>query len=270
MKRRQKNAFTARGSGGLPGPGTSLAGMLSPLRAALEKTGFGCELTLSPIRFADALAVWFDLAPDSSALTLLFSLSPTDDEEDGVVGSVAKAAQRLGVDTVDAFENGACVVAAGALRELAGMLEPAGMMAVLVDGPIEAGDAEAMIQAARAGQTPLEAEIRAVAALRAKSDHSVVLQARNPLHAAALVAENFRHYLAALRNRPAGEFSRPEYWQLERLLSLTGALTVRPIETEIFSTSIDVGISTDPDGRPRPADRSLIYDIFSRTWHDEP
>jgi hypothetical protein len=50
----------------------------------------------------------------------------------------------------------------------------------------------------------------------------------------------------------------------------TGTLTVRPIETEIFSTSIDVGIGTNNDGTTKPADRSLIFDIPSNSWHDEP
>ena len=270
MKRKQKNAFTARSSGDLRGPRSSLAGMLSPLRASLEQTGYGCRLTLSPIRLPHAMEVWSEFAPDSEALTLIFNLPSSNGRAHGEPVSIADAARRLGVETVDSFANGACVVAGGSLQELVGLLQPAGMMAVLVDGQIEARDAEAMIHAAMAGGSPLEAEIRAVAVMWAKSDRSVVLQARNTLHASTLVAENFRHYLAAIRNQPAGEFTRPEHWQVERALGVSGALTVRPIETEVFSTSIDIGISTDPDGRPRPADQSLIYDIFSRTWHDEP
>jgi len=270
MKRKHKNAFTSHNSGELRGPRSSLAGMLSPLRASLEKTGFGCRLTLSPIRLPQAMAVWSELAPDSEMHTLIFTVHPSNGRANGGSLSIADTAAWLGVEGVESFDDGSCVFEGRSLHELLGLLQPAGMMAVLVDGQIEARDAKAMIRSVRAGGSPLEAEIRAVAAIRAKSDRSVVLDARTTLQAAMLVAENFRHYLAAMRDQPVAEFTRPEPWQVERALQVTGALTVRPIETEVFSTSIDIGISTDPDGRPKPADQSLIYDIFSRTWHDEP
>jgi hypothetical protein len=47
-------------------------------------------------------------------------------------------------------------------------------------------------------------------------------------------------------------------------------LTVRPIETQIFSTSIDVGVNTSRERFDAPARRSLIYDRPSDSWHDEP
>ena len=42
---------------------------------------------------------------------------------------------------------------------------------------------------------------------------------------------------------------------------------MKAIETEVFSTFVDVGISTS--GAAAPADSMMIYDIHSDTWHGE-
>lgn len=270
MRRRQKNAFVTRNPGAMAGPRSSLAGMLSPLRASLKEAGFGHELTVSPMRLVDAVDIWPDLLPGPTASTLLAEIRPPAENAGGRGSSLAAISQRLGIQVTETFGDHAWVVDDAALRALAGLLQSRSLLAVVVDGPIEAGDARAMVEAARKGGSALDVEIRAVASVLTGPNHSLQMQARESLHAALLVAEDFRHYLAALRNQSSEEFTRPQDWQIQHVLSLTGALTVRPIETEVFSTSIDVGINTDPEGRPRPADRSLIYDIVSRTWHDEP
>ncbi len=82
------------------------------------------------------------------------------------------------------------------------------------------------------------------------------------------MAENFRHYLAAMCDRAAEEFGAPNLDQVHALVS-EGALTIRPIETQVYSTFIDVGICATADTPEGPANRSLIYDIPSRTWHRE-
>ena len=99
---------------------------------------------------------------------------------------------------------------------------------------------------------------------------SLQLDSRDETDALRTVAESFRHYIAFQRRMPVSAIAPPESWQMRRLLDLEGEIYVRPIETEVFSTSIDVGVCAEPGGPTRPADRSLIYDVLTDTWHDEP
>jgi hypothetical protein len=141
---------------------------------------------------------------------------------------------------------------------------------VAIDGPIESRDAQVVNKCIDAGKSPLLCELRATAALEVLGDRNVVLHSRSRDQALAMVAENFRHYLAARMERPLSNFSAPQTWHIERLLDESGMLTVRPIETQIFSTSIDVGVNTSRERFGAPAKRSLIYDRPSDSWHDEP
>ena len=61
----------------------------------------------------------------------------------------------------------------------------------------------------------------------------------------------------------------PEADFMHHLLARTGTFSIRRIETEVYSTWVDIGVSTCPDGSAKPADLSLIYDLVSNTWHTE-
>jgi hypothetical protein len=76
----------------------------------------------------------------------------------------------------------------------------------VVDGVLDHGDARAINKAVEGGRSPLLAELRAATALEVLGDRSVVLHCRARDQALALVAENFRHYLAALTNRHTSQF----------------------------------------------------------------
>ena len=98
---------------------------------------------------------------------------------------------------------------------------------------------------------------------------AVHVDARTRDQSARFVAESFRQYLAAVRLQPSGKVNAPEVPLIESLLDRTGRIAVRPIETEIYSTSIDVGVSTESSGATVPANTSLIYDVHSGTWHGD-
>lgn len=267
--------------------GKNLASSLSPMQARLTETHYGWSLELSPIRAFDALRVWSRLVSDVTSsdgeepLAMLFDveLVAADrmssrqrqlTETDATLGGIA---EQLSIDVVNRFrhfDSDQLVMHEQAQRELIGMLDTNRVRSVLVSGPIEQRDAKAMIQAIQTGHSALEVEFRAAAYLQVQRDRVATLHVRDKNHAALLVAENFRHYLAALRSRPASEFAAPQASQLRRLLDVSGSLTVRPIETDVFSTSVDIGISTSTASRSVPADQSLIYDIPSDSWHDEP
>jgi hypothetical protein len=184
--------------------------------------------------------------------------------------SLQSIADRLAIPALERFSADQLLLDEAGLRQLINTCSCTRLLAVRIEGPLEQGDVKAINGAMDSGKSPLSAELRAEMALEVTNDRSVVLHVREKQLALRLVAENFRHYLSALRNRSVTEFASPEPWQIERLLSLSGSLTVRPIETEMFSTSIDVGISTNTGGDTKPANRSLIYDIPSNSWHDEP
>jgi hypothetical protein len=260
---------------------------LSSMTAVLCETDYGWSLKLSPMRAFDALRIWPSITSAPDACSLLYDVELADvnvgsrrasrlPRESSGAKTLAELADHLGIPVVEHFGSDRLVLDELALRELVGMTNTRHMKCVLVEGPVEARDAAAIADASRNGANPLLAEFRAVAAMTVDADRHITLETRTRQQAVQLVAENLRHYLAAIRDRPFDEFSSPENWQIDRLLSISGSLTIRPVETDVFSTAIDVGISTSAgnvagkEGGSRPADRSLIYDLPSQTWHDEP
>lgn len=253
----------------LPGnPRKSLAASLSPMQADLRETEFGWSLELSPMTAVDALEA---LAQhhESAPLTYLVNMEQSAWREGEADMPVAEVARRLAIPVIESISSDQLVLEEVSLRQLVSLCQPTRLLVMAVAGDIDQRDAIAMNQAIEAGRSPMWVELRAVAALEVLGDRGVVLHCRDKEIALRFVAENFRHYLAALHDRPQGKFAAPEPWQVERLLSLSGMLTVRPVETQMFSTSVDVGINTSRDRFGRPADRSLIYDVPSNTWHDE-
>lgn len=253
--------------------GRSLASSLAPLSAKIEETNFGYSLEIAPMRAFDALRLWPRLSDHEEASALVYDVIAGNERRMAAAGvtpdlTLAQVAERLEIPVIEEFSNQAIVMEPACVRELAGMLDAVALRSVLVEGPIDRRDAVAMAAAVAQGDSPLLAELRAVAAINVRRDRVIELHTRVQEQALRLVGESFRHYVASLQRRPVEEFAAPEPWQLERLLGISGSLAVRPIETDMFSTSVDVGISTSL--QQRPADRSLIYDLPSNTWHDEP
>jgi hypothetical protein len=259
---------------------------LNSMTAVLCETDFGWSLKLSPMRAFDALRILSSMTTAQDVCLLLYDVKLADVAVDGRSASrlpresakgqtIADLAESLGISVIEKFSGDQLVLDDLSLRELVGMTSTRHMKCVLVEGPIEQRDAEAIVRASARGENPLAAEFRAIAAMTVDHDCDIILDTRTRKQAVQLVSENFRHYLAAIRDQPFDEFGSPESWQLERLLEVSGSLVVRPIETDVYSNSIDVGISTavagGDDEAPEigPADKSLIYDLPSRTWHDE-
>lgn len=250
-------------------PRGSLAGMLALMRATLEPTGYGHRLSLQPLRFMDVAPLWGEFG-DDEATTLLVDHGSDHPREHASAVALAPLAAKAGIETIDAFGDDAVAIDDEAFDSLVQFAAGRRLAAVRVDGPIEPRDAEAMIKALARGDSALEFECRASAALYMTGTRSLRLDVRDRGCALLAVAESFRHYVAALRNRSVTDVAAPEAWQMQRLLDIAGEISVRPIETEVFTTSIDVGICTEAGGPTKPAGHSLIYDVYSDTWHDEP
>ena len=81
--------------------------------------------------------------------------------------------------------------------------------------------------------------------------------------ALALVAEAFKQYASNLLNY---NVTTPDLGLMATLFERGDVISVRPIETEVFSTFLDIGISSSPKSA---AEHGLIYDIHSDSWHGE-
>ena len=133
-----------------------------------------------------------------------------------------------------------------------------------VHGPVELGDAKAIVHDVEHSLSPLSADFRMQSIVATKDDESVVAHVREYDGALALVATAFAQYASKV----LGEFvSPPELGLVDSILERSGNLSIRPIETELFSTFVDVGISTN--GPLEPANAVMIYDIHSDSWHGE-
>ncbi|MCH2148737.1 MAG: hypothetical protein MK095_04825, partial [Phycisphaerales bacterium] len=84
-----------------------------------------------------------------------------------------------------------------------------------------------------------------------------------------VVGELLCSYAAAQRSQPVTALSRPEPGLIRALLSISGTLCIRPIETELYSTWIDIGINTCPQRSIAPANTSIIYDTVGHSWHGD-
>ena len=133
-----------------------------------------------------------------------------------------------------------------------------------VHGPVELGDAKAIVHDVEHSSSPLCADFRMQSIVTTKDGESVLAHVRNYDDALTLVAAAISQYANAL----IGEFvSPPDLGLVDSLLERSGIISIRTIETEIFSSFIDVGISTS--GPSEPADSMMIYDIHSDSWHGE-
>lgn len=242
---------------------------LRPLRAKLTTRNDLCSLMINPARLQDIVSVWTSRSSGSISANLVFDLDPTTWSGSATGGRLASVLNTHRIDPIDVFDDRTIVLNDAGLQQLASRVQPTGCTVVRVEGPIEQADATFIARARRAGASPLEAELRAVAAVQSRGQRSLSLTLRRDEDAADFAAEMFRHYLAAVLNEPSSNIAGPPSWQVQRLLEVSGRLLVRPIETDVYSTSVDIGVVT-PASRPAgPAMMSLVYDRPSNTWHGE-
>ena len=258
-------------------PRPSLAGLLAPLQAAVREDTHGFRLELDHMQPADAFNAWSSVTqhgdPRASS-TLLLRLPPAvrrtaDAAAPTESTPLAVLAHRLGVDVQEIFSADEILLSDYAARELVAFGGASDLLAVRIEGPIEAADVHAIADALALGQSALEVELRATAVMEMRSGNVLVVYSRERDDVLSFVAESFRHYVAAVRNASVMRIAAPDLGLIHALLERSGRITVRPLETDVYSTSIDVGISTDKRGEIRPADQSMIYDIHSNTWHGE-
>lgn len=276
----QSNAFSSSSNGFASHPRRALASMLVAMQARQETTSSGFALRLTPLRFADAMRRWADLETPQKSVTLLIDHHPRNSRQSRNprnpqnsrlnASSLADLARTKGIAIEEVFSESMILLDDEALNLFVRAGLPTNLCAVRIEGLVEYTDARAIEQALRTGRSPLEVELRASAFLTMESPRCLYFETRESEQVAMLVGEALRHYVAALRNRPVENIMPPQNWQVSRLLEIQGTISIRPIETEVYSTSIDIGICVKAGELLGPANCSLIFDVFSNTWHDEP
>ena len=138
--------------------------------------------------------------------------------------------------------------------------------AVCVDGPIEQPDADAIEEALLSGASLLEADIRTAASVLSRSG-VIEVQSRSGTPLLAVVAEMIRRFLARRLQCEHTHLPLPDAGIIDSLISATGRLAVRPIETEIYEDFVDLGLVLPETEEIGPATTSIVFDRTSRTWH---
>jgi hypothetical protein len=152
----------------------------------------------------------------------------------------------------DSFEQSTILCGAGATNWVA-----------CVNGPIEMGDANAIIASISSSNSPLAAECRMNSMIASVEQGGISAHVRVYDDALALVAESFRQYASNLLNCNT---TTPDLGLMATLFERGDEVSVRPIESEVFSTFLDIGISSSPGSA---AEQALVYDIHSDTWHGD-
>lgn len=243
-----------------------------PDPASAEDSRPPATLRIRPMHLSQAIEVWtHDLPSPAWTIVVGTSIDAAGSVDAGSIATlVRRSRERLGLPGDGALEatDGPFLLDDDEFELLAGAAAWRSMTAIRIEGPVDAGDLDSIVATIRAGRPAIAGDLRAVASLRVEAGGGLEFAARSMRPIAKLVAEDLACYAAAVLRRGADEVSRPPIHQVMRLLESSGSISVRPEETDVFAESIDVGVSTALAG-DRPADRSLIYDLPSDTWHDE-
>ena len=131
-----------------------------------------------------------------------------------------------------------------------------------VNGPVEKGDANAIIREVSKSLSPLCADFRMQSVVTSSDGESVSVHLRQYDDALMLAATALAQYMSDLLGE---NVQAPDLGVMDSLLHKTGTISIRPIETEVFASFVDVGISTGNSNEP--ANTAIIFDIHSNSWH---
>lgn len=242
-------------------------------QGSMDQLGEFWTLTLTPMRLVDAVSAWtsevaLTYVADLGANVLFGASFGSCGGRTTPAHLAAYCTEELGSGAVDVVDDHCAIVSDAQLARLASVGLLASLTVVRIAGAVELPDAAAVRRAVENNRKAWDGDFRAIACLRVLDDKSVSLETTEHRIADVLVGENMRQYLGALLDQEVGGLGMPDPSQIERLLSVSGSLLVRPIESDAFSTFVDVGISTSAD-EDTPAAQSLIYDLPSHSWHDE-
>ncbi len=131
-----------------------------------------------------------------------------------------------------------------------------------INGPVEVADADAILNEVNNTEIPLVADLRMQSVITTTEHEGVSAHVRDYDEALLLVANALAQYVGSIMKT---NVSIPDLGLVNALFEQSNLLSIKPIETEVYSTFIDIGIS-ESDGSD-PASMAAIYDIYSDSWH---
>lgn len=223
---------------------TSLAGMLAPISCQLSSIEHGWELRLVGLELQEVLSILATTCDSNRPSTLLIQNTP---------GSSSLQVRGIHSD-----------------RELLSLGETTAVTwAIRAEGPLEATDIKTLTEVCVEGASPLASELPVVSSVEVLPSGAVSIQTRSREQLLLVAAHVLRSHVKIGINPRQVNVTHPEIDFMHHLLGRSGNFTVRPIETEIYSTWVDIGVSTCPERSMKPADQSVIFDFISSTWHGD-
>ena len=225
------------------------------------------RLAISPFRLEDLLKIWGRDGRRSSRLNVILDCEVTgarvDDPLDVLRDLHRHTVEQVGPDTAE----GLLVLDDDALQVYTRCFDIQELALVRVDGPVDRGDIMAMLSSASHGRSPLDVEIRGIAATEFVRNGPTILESRQVDTVASALGADLAHYVESILRVPSGEIPPPPDSAVMRLLAKSGTILVRPQDTELLGNNVDVGICTSPRTRRGSIDTSLIFCRPKGTWH---
>ena len=222
----------------------SLASLMAPLQCAMKTVDGRVELCINGISMHHTLLL---LADSGNAYTNLMIGFQNDSAQNSVAPSRADAQAINATD--DMIDQIAWIT--------------------LLDGAVEREDGQAMQRAWERGDCLLDADLRATTSVTRTSDGTLIFNSYDEELLLKVVGELLCDYVARQRGQAITSLNRPDAGLIHALLSISGTISIRPIETESYSTWIDIGINTCPNRSIGPADQCILYDTISNSWHGD-
>ncbi|MCH2143727.1 MAG: hypothetical protein MK082_01135 [Phycisphaerales bacterium] len=225
------------------------------------------RLAISPFRIEDLLSIWRTGSTGSGNLNVILDCEVTDARVDNGL-DVLRELHRHTVDLVgpDTAE-GLLILDDDALDVYARSFAIKELALVRIDGPIDRGDIIAMLSSTSQGCSPLDVELRGVAATEFVQDGPTILESRQIDVVASALGTDLARYVESVLRVPCGEIPKPPDSAVMRLLAKSGSILVRPQDTELLGNNVDVGICTSPRNQRVAIDTSLVFSRPDGTWH---
>ena len=207
----------------------------------------------SPLHNQDNANSWNDAEPSLASMVSpsRIALSTTADGWCVDISSLTPCDAMMALAREDLLEDSTILCGVGTPQWVA-----------CVNGPVEKGDANAIIREVSKSLSPLCADFRMQSVVTSSDGESVSVHIRQYDDALMLAATALAQYMSDLLGE---NVQAPDLGVMDSLLHKTGTISIRPIETEVFASFVDVGISTGNSNEP--ANTAIIFDIHSNSWH---
>ena len=235
--------------------GSPLAGMFTALAATIEPSIEGVVFRLDPWDDLAAAQAWIKLA---GSQTLVLPRIGTDQASPARIMAVTGLPGRALAD--------AALIPTNALADFVRVVDLKQLILVDIAGPIDVSDVLFFRSVIQRDLGLLAAEPRVQRVMQQRRG-AVTLEAREREDALNSMSIAMMQYAQRFLGIEAG-IAKPPVEIMDRLLSASGALRIRPIETERGMTHLDIGVQVEPD-LESPAGVAVLYDTITGQWHDQ-